>query len=235
VCSSPGKSPPIYPWWRGWSHVSATCRSSASSSTTRANPIVSVIAVRPSTPPNMTSWWRSAPKLCVICSPGRCRAARLRHGSQPENVVAAEDKLFCGVSLNIPVNAQLAAIRRHFPAVAQLGVLFDPENNRTWFEDAKDVAASMGLELVPLRVNRQSGKLDIVGDFSKLGAILFIPDKSIISKAVIQHVIKEAVLHRIPWSATTSSFTTPARRSTSSSIIPRSAAGRRAGPEAAGR
>jgi len=116
----------------------------------------------------------------------------------PENVVGAAGKLPCGVSLNIPVKSQFAAIRQHFPAVARLGVLFDPENNRAWFENASAVAASMGLELVPLRVNRQSAKLDILGDFSSLDVILFIPDKTIISKAVIQHVIKQAVLHRTP-------------------------------------
>ena len=116
----------------------------------------------------------------------------------PENVVGAVDKLPCGVSLNIPVKDQFAAIRRHFPTVARLGVLFDPENNRAWFEDASAVATAMGLELVPLRVNRQSAKLDIIGDFTQVDTILFIPDKSIISKAVIQHVIKQAVLHRIP-------------------------------------
>lgn len=116
----------------------------------------------------------------------------------PENVMGAADKSVCGVSLNIPVKDQLTAIRQHVPAVARLGVLFDPENNRAWFEDARIVATAMGLELVPLRVNRQSAKLDIIGDFSSLGTILFIPDKSIISKAVIQHVIKQAVLHRTP-------------------------------------
>jgi len=116
----------------------------------------------------------------------------------PELVIGAADKLPCGVSLNIPVRAQLSTIRQHLPAVARLGVLFDPENNQAWFENAATVAASMGMQIVPLRVNRQSAKLDIIGDFTKVDTILFIPDKSIISKAVIQHVIKQAVLHRIP-------------------------------------
>jgi hypothetical protein len=139
----------------------------------------------------------------------------------PELVIGADDKLPCGVSLNIPVRAQLSTIRQHLPAVARLGVLFDPENNQAWFENAATVAASMGMQIVPLRVNRQSAKLDIIGDFSLLDTILFIPDKSIISKAVIQHVIKQAFCTASRSSATTSSFTIPARRSPSSSIIPR--------------
>ena len=116
----------------------------------------------------------------------------------PENIVGPGDRIPCGVSLNIPVKAQFSSIRQHFPTVARLGVLFDPDNNRAWFDDAATVAAGMGMQLIPLRVNRQSAKLDIIGDFSVLDGILFIPDKTIISKAVIQHVIKQAALHRIP-------------------------------------
>ena len=70
-------------------------------------------------------------------------------------------------------------------------------------EDAVDiapvqVAESQDIELVPLQVQREEGRLKILGNFSELDAILFIPDKTIISKAVIQYVIKRAVLKRIP-------------------------------------
>lgn len=116
----------------------------------------------------------------------------------PEKIVPADARLPCGVSLNLPVKDQLGAIRQHFPATARVGVLFDPANNQQWLDDASVYAASLGMHLVPLRVNQQDSKLDIVGDFSRLDAILFIPDSTIISRAVIQHVIKQAVLHRIP-------------------------------------
>lgn len=104
----------------------------------------------------------------------------------------------CGVGLSIPAEAQLASILRFLPATKRLGVLFDPDNNQGWFKAAAALAAAKGLELVPLQVNRQGGKLEMVGDFSRLEAILFIPDKSIISKAVIQHVIKQGVLNYTP-------------------------------------
>lgn len=104
----------------------------------------------------------------------------------------------CGVGLAIPAEAQLAAILRSLPSLKRLGVLFDPANNQAWFKGAAALAAGKGLELVPLQVSRQSGKLELVGDFARLDAILFIPDKSIISKAVIQYVIKQGVLSNTP-------------------------------------
>jgi putative ABC transport system substrate-binding protein len=100
--------------------------------------------------------------------------------------------LFCGVSLNLPIAGQLSAIRNYFPEVGKLGVFYDPQNNQDWFERAAVLAREVDLELVPLQVRKASSQLQIVGDLDLPEAILFIPDKSIISKAIVQYVIREA-------------------------------------------
>ncbi|HIJ89324.1 MAG: hypothetical protein OEV89_00510 [Desulfobulbaceae bacterium] len=124
----------------------------------------------------------------------------LLHGMvlNPRNVISDPQWQPCGVGLNIPAEAQLASILRYLPAIKRLGVLFDPGNNQAWFKGAAAAALAKGFELVPLQVSRQGGKLEMVGDFARLDAILFIPDKSIISKAVIQYVIKQGVLGNTP-------------------------------------
>ncbi len=116
----------------------------------------------------------------------------------PDNVVDGPQALPCGVSLNIPAAAQFSSILQHIPYLKRLGVLFDPDNNQAWFENAAAVAADRGFDLLPLQVSRQDGRLNMVGEFSRLDAILFIPDKSIISKAVIQYVIKQGVINNTP-------------------------------------
>ncbi|MDT8421789.1 MAG: ABC transporter substrate binding protein [Desulfuromonadales bacterium] len=116
----------------------------------------------------------------------------------PESVAGAGAMPLCGVSLNLPVRSQLAALRQYLPAATRLGILFDPANNQAWFDQAVPVAASMGIQLSPLHVSRAGDKLDILGGMAELDGVLFIPDKSIIAKAVIQHVIKEAALHGVP-------------------------------------
>lgn len=116
----------------------------------------------------------------------------------PRNVVTDPQWQPCGVGLSIPAEAQFVSLLRHLPSIKRLGVLFDPGNNQAWFKGAAVLAAGKGFELVPLQVSRQGGKLEMVGDFARLDAILFIPDKSIISKAVIQYVIKQGVLTNTP-------------------------------------
>ena len=116
----------------------------------------------------------------------------------PQNVNSDPTSLPCGVSLNISIESQLAAIQHHLPGMTSLGVLFDPANNQVWFDQAIAAAEPSGLELIPLQVKRSAGRLKISGDLAAPDAILFIPDKTIIAKPVIQHIIKQAVFLRTP-------------------------------------
>lgn len=111
----------------------------------------------------------------------------------PRQVAGAGSRPLCGVDLSIPVVEQLTHFRRQFPRRDTLGVLFDPANNQAWFDQALLPAAVLGIDLVPLNVSREQGRLDIVGDFSRVDALLFIPDRSIISQTVIQYVIKQGL------------------------------------------
>jgi putative ABC transport system substrate-binding protein len=116
----------------------------------------------------------------------------------PEKIFDPQCPIPCGVSLNIPVHDLLSAIIQTFPAMTSLGVLFDPANNQAWYNEANHEAEQLGLELVPLQVNRRKGKLAMQGDFNLPDGVLFIPDKSIISKAIIQYVITQSALRKVP-------------------------------------
>jgi putative ABC transport system substrate-binding protein len=143
----------------------------------------------------------------VAIGPGALRYLATRHGAtpllfgmvlNPQHILPDISSVACGVTLNIPVKAQFESISQVFPWLTRLGVLFDPGNNQAWFDQARPVAEDMGLELVPLQVKAEDGRLEVIGNLSRSDALLFIPDKSISSKVVIQHVIKQAVLQRIP-------------------------------------
>jgi len=103
-----------------------------------------------------------------------------------------------GVSLNLPIAAQFTALLGRMPWLKRLGVLFDPHNNQSWYDQAAVIAVHTGFDLVPLRIDGSAGSIDVAGEFAGLDAILFIPDSSVISKVVIQHIIKQAFLRKIP-------------------------------------
>ena len=117
----------------------------------------------------------------------------------PQNILSqALYTKSCGIPLNLSADVQLTALQQQLPRLKRLGILFDPANNQAWFDQAQRSAAQVNIELLPLQVQRTNGRLEIVGDFTQPDALMFIPDKSIISRAIIQYVIKQAVLQRIP-------------------------------------
>ncbi len=99
----------------------------------------------------------------------------------------------CGISLNLSPWKQLLAVTRVFPDIERLGILFNPEKNLKWFQQARTVMTLKRLSLVPLEVNQRA---DIPKLFAPPGprvdAILFIPDQTVISRSMISYVIKES-------------------------------------------
>lgn len=116
----------------------------------------------------------------------------------PQKIIGSANSPICGVNLNIPIHDQLLVLKEYFPFMSRLGVLFDPKNNQNWFAAAEAIAAANDLELVPIHIESFAGRLNIVGDLSLPDVLLFIPDKTIISKVVIQYVIKQAAIRHIP-------------------------------------
>lgn len=115
----------------------------------------------------------------------------------PAKLLDQDSLPICGITLNITVADQLDIIERYFE-VERLGILYDPQNNQDWFDEADEHASALGMDLIPLHVRKESSQLKIVGDLSQAEAILFIPDKTIISRAFIQYVIKQAYALGIP-------------------------------------
>ena len=143
----------------------------------------------------------------VAVGPGALRYLQGRSGNVPLlfGMVLNPEKMFsdsegspCGVSLNISIAAQISAISEHLPDMTSLGILFDPANNQSWFDHAAVIAKTFGIQLLPLQVTHQREKITILGDLAAPDAILFIPDKTIIAKPIIQYIIKQAVLQRTP-------------------------------------
>jgi putative ABC transport system substrate-binding protein len=112
---------------------------------------------------------------------------------------AVEGEPLCGVSLNLDPLNQFYLIHATFPEVKRVGVLYDPANNQEWFDSARASAESSQISLIPLVVSDRSDLTSVLRDRRMdVDALLFIPDSTVISRAIIQHLIKEAVLLGIP-------------------------------------
>ena len=105
----------------------------------------------------------------------------------------------CGVSLSIPVQTQLAELSLAVPSMKRIGLIFDPEYNEAFCEEATRKAFAMGVELVPLRVlERKSIPKVLKSGLGSIDGLWMIPDRTVISESIVQYIIKEALLRSKP-------------------------------------
>jgi len=131
----------------------------------------------------------------------RVTSTRIIHSMvlNPESFIKGRDEHITGVSLNIFSLTQLGLIKKVFPDIERVGVLYDPEHNRNWFNSARFLANAQKIDLVPLVVSDRTQISNILDQkASSLDVVLFIPDATVISTTIIQHVIKQLLLKKIP-------------------------------------
>ena len=106
-----------------------------------------------------------------------------------------ENKSFqCGISLRIPVETQLQEISKAFVNVKRIGLLFDARYN-DWFYKAADTASQQyGITLIPLKVESRNQITEVLAqNWQNMDCVWMIPDQTVISEKIIQHIIKLAI------------------------------------------
>lgn len=115
----------------------------------------------------------------------------------PETIIPRGVSL-CGISLNLFSGETVSKITQIFPSIRRVGVLFDPDNSREWFERAKERGVFNKITTIPLYIKEQHDVTRLHKDDSDVDALLFIPDKTVISPTIINHIIKQSIARRIP-------------------------------------
>ncbi len=113
----------------------------------------------------------------------------------PENLLK-NGALQCGISLRIPIESQIREISGAFPNIRRIGLLFDARHNAVFYEAALQTALEYGVRLTPLQVGHRNQITDVLDrNWENLDCIWMIPDETVISEKIIQHIIKLAVYH----------------------------------------
>ncbi|MBF0232814.1 MAG: hypothetical protein HQK62_03455 [Desulfamplus sp.] len=116
----------------------------------------------------------------------------------PETIIPRGVSL-CGISLNLFSEETIAKIKKVFPSVKKMGILFDPDNNSEWFQNAKNQGLFNEINSVPIYIKEQHDVNRLhQNENSDVDALLFIPDKTVTSPTIISHIIKQSIARRIP-------------------------------------
>lgn len=100
----------------------------------------------------------------------------------------------CGVSLRIPVERQIQEISNAFVNVKRIGLLFDARINDWFYKAADTVSGQYGISIIPLRVDSRTQITEVLAqNWQNLDCVWMIPDQTVISEKIIEHIIKLAL------------------------------------------
>jgi ABC-type uncharacterized transport system substrate-binding protein len=104
----------------------------------------------------------------------------------------------CGVDLRIPIKDQLYLIKKRLGERRKIGILYNPVENREWIEQAQKEGADLGISVIPLPVQKRHEITKVLSSaYQNIDTLLFIPDSTVISMALLSHLVKDALLHGI--------------------------------------
>jgi len=104
----------------------------------------------------------------------------------------------CGVDLRIPIKDQIQLIKQRLGDKRKIGILYNPMENREWIEQAQKEGSQLGISVIPLPVHKRHEITKVLSSaYQNIDTLLFIPDSTVISMALLSHLVKDALLHGI--------------------------------------
>ena len=103
----------------------------------------------------------------------------------------------CGISLQIPIETQLNVIAKNLPHTRSIGLLFDARYNESFFQTARISGQRHGITIIPFNVNTKKDIPRVLKEkVPAIDCLWMIPDPTVISKKIVQYVIKALLYHK---------------------------------------
>lgn len=105
-----------------------------------------------------------------------------------------------GVLLHISPEMHFQWLNRFLPDRKQIGILYDPEKNRQWINDAGKYAGNFGLNVIPIKVNSAKDLPNALKELNrKADVLLGIPDQTVYTGKTAKMVLLYSFRSKIPF------------------------------------
>lgn len=117
----------------------------------------------------------------------------------PSTVLGHEARNVTGASMNVPVEQQIALLKKVSPQVRRIGVVYDPSKTGFLVREAERIARDQGVRLVtkPIASSKDSfAALDAMqGD---IDALWILPDLTVLAPETVQYMLLFSFRNKIP-------------------------------------
>lgn len=117
----------------------------------------------------------------------------------PATVIGQEARNITGASMNVPIEQQLALLKKASPQVKRIGVIYDPAQTGLLVKQAERLAREQGLRLVTKAIAAPKDSfaaLDAIQD--EIDALWILPDLTVLAPESVQYMLLFSFRHKIP-------------------------------------
>ena len=115
----------------------------------------------------------------------------------PPSVISPDAKNITGASLNVPVERQIWLFKQL--GAKRIGVVFNDAKTGYLVRRAQAVARDEGIELVTREVSSPKDAIGAIESFQdRVDALWLVPDETVLSQAVVQHMLLLSYRRKLP-------------------------------------
>ncbi len=116
----------------------------------------------------------------------------------PQSTVSGQENI-TGVSMTIPPDRQLRALRQTLPHAKNVGLLYDPDRTGYLVEEAQKAAGKMGMVLIAKEVHSPKDVAPSAMDMrDEIDVFWMLPDVTVMTPETEEFLLLYSLKHRIP-------------------------------------
>ncbi|MGH7409705.1 MAG: ABC transporter substrate-binding protein, partial [Candidatus Methylomirabilis sp.] len=117
----------------------------------------------------------------------------------PSTVIGQEARNITGASMNVPVEQQIALLKRVSPEVRRIGVIYDPAKTGFLVRQADRIAHPQGVRLITKAIASSKDAFAALDAMQgEIDALWILPDLTVLAPEVVQYMLLFSFRNRIP-------------------------------------
>ena len=117
----------------------------------------------------------------------------------PSTVIGQEARNITGASMNVPIEQQIALLKKVSPHVQRIGVIYDPSKTGFLVRQADRIAKPQGLRLVTKAIASSRDAIAALDAIQgEIDALWILPDLTVLAPESVQYMLLFAFRNKIP-------------------------------------
>jgi len=117
----------------------------------------------------------------------------------PSTVIGQEARNITGASMNVPIEQQIALLKKASPQARRIGVIYDPSKTGFLVKQAERIARDQGVSLLPKAIASPKDSFAALDAMQgEIDALWILPDVTVLAPESVQYMLLFSFRNKIP-------------------------------------